>query len=145
MSDAETEEALPEALLAHLERHNRSFLLTLRGDGSPTAHPMTALVDRDALAFNTYRKSAKTRNVTRDERLAAVLLDGYEPRPRGAVSGYVIEGRGRVERVGELVARRGEGPSVSEGQQAAVAQRVAEGKRILIRTQAERVQTLGEV
>lgn len=137
-----SDDALPPEVTAHLEQHNRGFLLTLRADGSPTTHPMTALVDRGALVFNTYRKSAKARNVTRDPRLAAVLIDGYEARELGQVRGFAIEGTGSIEATPPMVERRGDGPQVSDAQMKQVQQRLAEGKRVYIRTSAERVLSL---
>ena len=47
--DQEQGAPLPEAASALLAEHSRSFLMTLRADGSPTAHPMTALRDGDRL------------------------------------------------------------------------------------------------
>ena len=77
---------------AFLARSGRAFLITLRADGSPTAHPMTALVADDRLAYNTYRKSAKARNATRDPRTCSLLLEDYEPSLDRAL---VYKGRAR--------------------------------------------------
>ena len=135
------DDPLPEGLRALLEEHTRSFLVTLRADGSPTAHPMTALHDGGALVFNTYRKSAKARNVERDPRVAVAYLDGYAPEePRG----YLVEGRGEVRRAEDLPPPSGRaGPRSSEGVARRAQDRVRSGKRILIDVRREAVRELG--
>src|ERR1700740_610318 len=62
----------------------RAFLIGLRDDGSPTCHPMVAVESEGEIAFNTYRKSAKTRNFQRDPRAAVVLLDNWQVAPSSA-------------------------------------------------------------
>ena len=131
---SEPPEALPAEVREHLEEHSRSFLLTLRADGSPTAHPMTALVEEGGLVFNTYRKSAKARNVERDPRVGVVLLDGYDAAAGEGRRGYALAGEGEVGRVEGPVERQGAGAEVAPGQQERVNERLREGKRILIRT-----------
>ena len=127
-------EDLPAEVREHLERHSRSFLLTLRPDGSPTAHPMTALVEEGGLVFNTYRKSAKARNVERDSRVGVVLLDGYDSAAGEGCRGFALAGHGEVGRVEGPIERKGAGAEVAPGQQERVNERLREGKRILIRT-----------
>ena len=134
---------LPAEVRAHLAEHSRSFLLTLRADGSPTAHPMTALVEDEALVFNTYRKSAKARNVGRDPRLAVVLLDGYTPSSGAGGCGFALEGEGEICRVDGHAEQRGSGPEVAAGQRERVNERLREGKRIFIRTRLARSRTVG--
>jgi PPOX class probable F420-dependent enzyme len=56
-----------------LESAGRGFLVTRRRDGSPTAHPLTPLWADGAIHFNTYRKSAKVRNVLRHPRVSVVV------------------------------------------------------------------------
>jgi PPOX class probable F420-dependent enzyme len=56
-----------------LESAGRGFLVTRRRDGSPTTHPLTPLWADGAIHFNTYRKSAKVRNVLRHPRVACVV------------------------------------------------------------------------
>ena len=131
-------EDLAEPIRRHLEGHSRSFLLTLRADGSPTAHPMTALLEEGALVFNTYRKSAKARNVERDPRLAVVLLDGYDEAAGEGSSGFALEGEGEVCRVEAHSEQRGSGPDVAAAQRERVGERLREGKRIFIRTRCVR-------
>src|SRR5262245_44993589 len=124
---------LPGDVADFLTAHTRAFLVTHRRDGAPTIHPMTAFFADGRVVFNTYRKSAKTRNVERDARAAV-----------GVVNGYCAKG----DRV-EAVALRGcagvrsgvppvppgasaEAPRVSGSVAGRVAERMASGKRILI-------------
>lgn len=123
---------LPAPVAAHLNEHSRSFLFTLRGDGSPTAHPMTALLSEGRLVFNTYRKSAKARNLQLDPRAAALLLENYGAEAIEEVRGFVVHGRGETLEVLENIERSEQGPKVSDGQKQRVAARLATGKRILI-------------
>ena len=51
----------------------RGFLVTRRRDGSPTTHPLTPLWADGAIHFNTYRKSAKVRDVLRHPRVSCVV------------------------------------------------------------------------
>ncbi len=51
-------------------------LVTLRPDGSPVAHAMWFAKLGDALYINTRRKSLKTRNVSQDERVCALVEAG---------------------------------------------------------------------
>ena len=68
---------LPVDVADFLAAHTRAFLLTRRRDGAPTIHPMTGFFADGRVVFNTYRKSAKTRNVERDARAAVVVVNGY--------------------------------------------------------------------
>ncbi|MBW2400292.1 MAG: pyridoxamine 5'-phosphate oxidase family protein [Deltaproteobacteria bacterium] len=63
---------------AFLQAHRRAYWVTLRRDGSPTAHPMGALYEDGRLLFTSYRKSAKNRNVDRDPRSCVVLANDYD-------------------------------------------------------------------
>lgn len=55
-----------------LERHMRTIMITLRKDGSPTAHPMSGFYG-GALYLNMYRDSPKSRNLERDSRICCVV------------------------------------------------------------------------
>src|SRR5215472_8052093 len=86
-----SERAAIDALLA---RSTRAFLISLRRDGSPTAHPMTGLSGDGRMLFNTYRKSAKARNLERDPRAAVVVVDGYaDPAPQAVA----VEGEAKLD------------------------------------------------
>jgi CTP:molybdopterin cytidylyltransferase MocA len=133
--------AAPPELVRFLGEHTRAFILTLRPDGSPTAHPMTALLSDDSLAFNTYRKAVKARNVERDPRVAAVYLAGYGSEPP---AGFVVEGQAELRRSEALPLRgRSAGP-VSESVASRANQRLQSGKRVLIGIRPRRVRALRE-
>jgi CTP:molybdopterin cytidylyltransferase MocA len=126
---------LPSDVLEHLGRHARSFLFSLRKDGSPTAHPMTALVNRGALVFTTYRKSAKAHNLARDPRFCTLLLDGYATDAQGWPRGFELRGRADVHRVGGLpagIARAGVTGETSKAVSDRVNARMQEGRRVEI-------------
>lgn len=137
---ADSSPPLPTELRSFLTEHRRSFIVTLRRDGSPTAHAMTALDAGDALLFNTYRKSAKTRNIQRDPRVCAVYLDGYESE---TPSGFAVEGTAGIHEANEMPGTRGDAP-VSEDVARRATDRLQSGKRILIHVTPERIRPLGE-
>jgi hypothetical protein len=78
---------------AFLRNHDRAYWVTLRKDGSPTAHPMAGLHEDGRFLFTSYRKSAKNRNVDRDPRTCVVLVNGYGAEPVEAVT---LKGFARV-------------------------------------------------
>jgi hypothetical protein len=84
-----------------------------------------------ALTFNTYRKSAKARNLLRDPRAAVILLDNWSVSPSTAqfLSG-VMEETATFEFAPPLFA---ETDSVPLDIVARVNSRAAEGKRICLR------------
>jgi len=137
---------VPPAAEDFLRAHTRTFLLTLRPDGAPTCHPMVGLWRDGALWLNTYRKSAKVRNLTVEPRVACVVVtDDDEPRFRGVVL------RGRAEVVPAPVAPAGgpdapaaRPPGVGAEVTHRVRARLAEGKRVLIRIVPEAVRLVGE-
>lgn len=122
----------PEAL-ALLAKSRRVVLLTLRPDGSPTAHPMTGTFARGRLAFSSYRKAAKTRNVARDPRTCSLALEGYDGAGTRAVvyrgDASVLEGEAAAEMLG------GSGAAarpVIAGVAKRATDRLAEGKRVVL-------------
>ncbi len=111
--------------------------MTLRPDGSPTVHPMTALWSGGRLVYNTYRKSAKARNAARDPRTCSLLLADYDDSLERAL---VYKGRAtaldpdlEVSRPASTRPARAVGSSVPDR---AIA-RVREGKRVLLGVSAE--------
>ena len=130
---------LPAELSDLLERSNRAFLVTLRADGSPTAHPMTALSQDGGLVFNTYRRSAKARNVVRDARVSAIYLPPYDEPPHGVLA---VSGRAEISGTEKLPQRRGQGPAVSSSVTQRVNERVQSGKRVMIDIHPQRVRPL---
>jgi hypothetical protein len=131
--------SLPEELCDLLERSNRSFLVTQRADGSPTAHPMTALSQQGRLTFNTYRSSAKARNVERDPRVSAVYLPPYDEPPHGVLA---VSGRGELTAAEQLPQRRGQGPAPSDSVARRANERLQSGKRVMIDIHPHRVRLL---
>ena len=81
---------LSPGLDTFLESVGRGFLVTRRQDGSPTTHPLTPLWADGAIHFNTYRKSAKVRNLLRHPRVACAVtsadddLSYFAPECRGS-------------------------------------------------------------
>jgi len=137
----------PETTTAEdfLRAHTRTFLLTLRPDGAPTCHPMVDLWRDGALWLNTYRRSAKVRNLTAEPRVACVVVtDDDEPRFRGVVL------RGRAEVVAAPAApagpdaRAARPPGVGAEVTERVRDRLAEGKRVLVRIVPEAMRLVGE-
>jgi pyridoxamine 5'-phosphate oxidase-like protein len=122
---------IPDDVAAFLGRHTRMFLLTRRRDGAPTIHPMTGFFADGRVTMTTYRKSAKARNVARDERASCLVVNGYG---REDVQGALVRGRGRL-REGAMVAPGASAsavPKVSDSVTARVADRMASGKRVLL-------------
>ena len=89
---ARPDAAVPAGAAEFMGRNGRTFMITLRADGSPTAHPMAGFYG-GALYLNTYRKSAKARNLGRDDRICCVVTNSSDaPRFEGAV----YRGRARL-------------------------------------------------
>jgi nitroimidazol reductase NimA-like FMN-containing flavoprotein (pyridoxamine 5'-phosphate oxidase superfamily) len=78
---------------AFLREQRRAYWVTLRSDGSPTAHPMGGLYEDGRLLFTSYRKSAKNRNAERDPRTCVLLANEYGSVPLEAVT---LKGFARV-------------------------------------------------
>jgi hypothetical protein len=122
---------IPDDLAAFLGRHTRMFLLTRRRDGAPTIHPMTGFFADDRITMTTYRKSAKARNVARDERAACLVVNGYG---HADVQGVLVRGKGHI-REGTMAmpaTSASAAPKVSESVTARVADRMASGKRVFL-------------
>ena len=141
---------IPDDLAAFLARHTRVFLLTRRRDGAPTIHPMTAFFADGRMTMTTYRKSAKARNVERDDRAACLVVNGYG---KDDVRAVLVRGRGRIRQATLAAlptAERTDAPSppgvdrdphpkVSDDVTARVAARMASGKRIFLDVEPESV------
>jgi len=137
---------IPPVAEEFLRAHTRTFLVTVRADGAPACHPMVGLWHRGALYMNTYRKSAKARNIGRDPRVACVVVTGDdEPRFRGVV----LRGRAEVMPPRPPSAGRAEPagprpPGVADDVTSLVQTRLAEGKRVVLRLAPDEVRLVGE-
>jgi general stress protein 26 len=94
---------LPLDLQRFLESNTRAFLFGLRKDGSPTGHPMTGIYAQARLFVNTYRKSAKARNIARDSRACYLVVNGYDAEK---VYGVAVKGEARILEEGRIPGRR---------------------------------------
>ena len=130
---------IPDDVAAFLGHHTRVFLLTRRRDGSPTIHPMTAFFADGRVTMTTYRKSAKARNVERDERAACLVVNGYG---KDDVRAVLVRGRGRLRQatLAALPTAEREEPKVSGDVTARVAARMASGKRVFLDVEPDRVE-----
>ncbi len=123
--------SIPPEIDQFLAGHTRVFLFSLRADGSPTAHPMVGLYNHGRIAFSTYRKSAKTRNVQRTGQASCLVTTRYDDPSFRAV---LFRGRARVLEAQQQPERR-PGVTVSRVPSAIGSrsqQRLKEGKRIVI-------------
>ena len=122
---------IPDDVAAFVARYTRMFLLTRRPDGAPTIHPMTGFFADGRVTMTTYRKSAKARNVVRDERASCLVVNGYG---HADVRGALVRGRGRL-REGSMAVpadSASAAPKISDGVTARVAERMASGKRVFL-------------
>ena len=123
---------VPPEVHQFLESNNRTFLFTTRADGSPTCHPMIGLYKEGNLYFNTYRKSAKTRNAQRDSQATCLVTTKWnDPNFRAVIfrgSASVLEGQEMPDRPRP---RAGINP-VPQGVSGRSNDRLKSGKRILI-------------
>jgi len=92
--------AIPEDAAGFMEKHRRTFMITLRKDGSPTAHPMAGFFG-GSLYLNTYGASAKAKNLGRDERICCLVTN---PSDSAEFEAAVYRGRARVVPVEEVFA-----------------------------------------
>ena len=129
---------LSAGLETFLESAGRAFLVTRRRDGIPTAHPLTPLWADGAMHFNTYRKSAKVRNILRHPRVACVVTTADDdPSP------FALECRGTAlvldlaDIPGTILGVDDHGEVMDEADLARVRQNVASGKRIYLRVVPE--------
>lgn len=131
---------IPDDVAAFLARHTRAYLLTRRRDGSPTIHPMTAFYADGRMTMTTYRKSAKARNVERDERAACLVLSAYGSADVRAV---LVGGRARLRQatIAALPVEDGAAPAkVPDAVAARVAARMESGKRVFLDVEPDRVE-----
>ena len=136
---------IPRAAEEFLHGHTRTFLVTVRPDGAPTCHPMVGLYHGGALYMTTYRKSAKVRNLEREPRVACVVVTGDDD---ARFRGVVLGGRAELLPPGatmpwpERATAHVPGADADLGR--AVAAKLAEGKRVVVRVVPEEVRLVGE-
>jgi PPOX class probable F420-dependent enzyme len=86
---------LPHAVRALFDGPNYAHLATVLPDGSPHSVPVWVGLEDDRITFLTHPQSRKTRNVTRDPRVALAVTDRNQPNVMAQVRGCVtarIEG-----------------------------------------------------
>jgi len=115
-----------------LDEHHRAFLVTLRPDGAPTAHPM-GLIPRDgSIYFNTYRKSAKVRNLERDPRVCCLAVSPDDDPHFAAVAVMGRAGPVPAEAVPESLLSGGSGSTMGAEDLERVRARLRTGKRVYL-------------
>jgi PPOX class probable F420-dependent enzyme len=82
--------ALPDGLLAVLHGKAICFVTTLMPDGSPQISQTWAGTDGEHVLINTVVTHQKTRNITRDPRVAIGIADPAAPSRSWALRGSVV-------------------------------------------------------
>ena len=82
--------ALPPELLAVLNARAICFVTTLMPDGSPQITQTWAGTDGEHILINTVDTHQKTRNITRDPRVAIGIADPAAPSRSWGIRGYVV-------------------------------------------------------
>ena len=104
---------------------------------------MVGLWREGALWLNTYRKSAKVRNIARDPRVCCLVVDGTEELvpPAAVVHGHaeILPPGARMPEVGPTAVIPA---GVTDGLLDTVAERVASAKRAIVRIESSRVEWL---
>lgn len=153
-------EEIREEAAHFMAANGRTFMVTLRKDGSPTAHPMAGFFG-GRLYLNTYGKSAKAKNLGRDDRICCVLTN---PSDAESFQGALYRGRARRLTADEVFAEKvpdglawARNPS-SQGSQdqpdippeedrkiGDTAGRITRGVRVIYEISPEQVGMLGDV
>ena len=92
--------AVPEDAQEFMKNHGRTFMITKRKDGSPTAHPMASWHGGE-LYLNMYRASIKSNNLDRDNRICCVITNRSDDVDLEAA---VYRGEGRKLTIDEVFA-----------------------------------------
>src|SRR3989442_7132767 len=74
-----------------IDGKNFAVLATLMRDGSPQASPVWIDREGDVILVNTAEERVKTRNLTRDPRIALSISDQSDPYHKVVIRGRVIE------------------------------------------------------
>jgi hypothetical protein len=86
---------------AFMKDFGRTFMITRRKDGSPTAHPMAGFYGEGRLYLNMYHKSLKHRNLQRDPHITCLVTTPSDQEDFRAV---VYRGRARMLSIEETLA-----------------------------------------
>src|ERR671911_1667411 len=70
---------------------NLAFVSTLSKDGSPHITPVWADMEGDLILVNTFENSAKSKNITKDPRIAISIVENNNPYNMVSIKGRVIE------------------------------------------------------
>ena len=138
MTTPENAPELSPGLETFLESVGRGFLVTRRQDGSPTTHALTPLWADGAIHFNTYRKSAKVRNLLRHPRVACVVTSADDD-----PSYFALECRGTAvvldlaDIPDSILGVDDNGEVMDAADLARVRKNVASGKRVYLRVVPE--------
>ncbi len=93
--------AIPQDASRFLESNHRTFMITLRKDGSPTGHPMAGFFG-GSLYMNMYGASVKAKNLERDDRICCVVTNPSEAKD---FQGAIYRGKARLVPVEEVFAK----------------------------------------
>ncbi len=93
--------AIPQDASQFLESNHRTFMITLRKDGSPTGHPMAGFFG-GSLYMNMYGASVKAKNLERDDRICCVVTNPSEAKD---FQGAIYRGKARLVPVEEVFAK----------------------------------------
>lgn len=156
----DTEQSRPVDAEEFMGQNRRTFMITLRKDGSPTAHPMAGFYG-GRLYLNAYRVSAKAKNLGRDDRICCVVAT---PADAEEFAAAVYRGRARLLPVDEVFADRvpeglawarnprsagsqeqPDAPPEDERMIGDTAGRIRRGKRVIFEISPDEVGMIGDV
>jgi len=89
---------------AFLDEHVKVQVASLDRDGGPHLTTLFYVMDGGRIAFWTYGRSQKIRNLERDPRISCLVEDGVE---YGELRGVSIRGRAELVRVHDEIVRIG--------------------------------------
>ncbi|MET0146969.1 MAG: pyridoxamine 5'-phosphate oxidase family protein [Ilumatobacteraceae bacterium] len=130
----------PDAL-AFLAANNQVFLFATLADGSPMGWPMVGRLNDGGMEFSTYRKSAKVRDVLRNDTASCLVVpregdaDGRTLMVTGAVS--LREDHGGADAVKAAAGSGRSGIDVPKEIVESVRSRHDSGKRCILRIELD--------
>ncbi len=99
--DGDRRQIIPEHIDQHISTNGRTFMVSLRRDGSPTCHPMARFYADRRYYLNMYASSAKHKNLERDPRVAILVTTSSDDPDFKAV---LLRGRARLLAADETLA-----------------------------------------